>query len=97
MVQLPSDAVTMVFPSAVVAVLALTDPPPACTDTPFGPVVWLLTPPGPALTLLLTPDVLRSFILRSTTLQFLLFEPDDEDVAVPSEDAAELEELLVCA
>jgi len=96
-VQLPSDAVTMVFPSAVVVVLALTDPVPECTDTLLGPPVWLVTPPGPALTLLETPDVLRSSILRSTTLQFLLFGPDDEDVAVPSEDDAELDELLVCA
>jgi len=98
MVQLPSDAVTMVLPSAVVVVLALTDPVPECPDTPFPPVVvWLLTPPGPALTPLVTADVLRSFILRSTTLQFLLLGPDDEDVAVPSEDDAELDELLVCA
>jgi hypothetical protein len=98
MVQVPSEAVTIVLPSAVVVVLALTDPLPECTDTLLGPVVWLLTPPGPALTLLETPEVLRSFILRSTTLQFLLPEPDDEDVAVPPEDDAELDELLdVCA
>jgi len=97
-VQLPSEAVTIVFPSAVVVVLPLTEPPPECTVTPFGPLVWLVTPPGPALTLLETlPDVLRSFILRSTTLQFLLLGLDDEDVAVPSEDDAELDELLVCA
>jgi len=96
MVQLPSEAVTMVLPSAVVIVLALTDPSPACTDMPFGPVVRLVTPPGPALTLLDTPDVLRSSIRRSTTLQFLLLGPD-EDVALPPEDDAELDELLVCA
>jgi len=97
MVQLPSDAVTMVFPSEVVTVLPLTDPPPEFTVTPLGLLVVLVTPPGPALTLLLTPDVLRSFILRSTTLQFRLLAPDDADVAVPSEEAAELDELLVWA
>ena len=91
MVQLPSDEVTIVFPSAVVLVLLLTAPPPEFTVTPLGPLVDPLTPPGPAVTLLLTPEVLRSFILRSTTLQ-LLFGAELE-VAVPPDDD-ELDELL---
>jgi len=72
MVQSPFEDVTMVLPSDVVDTLLLTEPPPECTVVPPGPVVVdPVTPPGPALTLLPTPDAFRSFILPSTTLQFL--------------------------
>src|SRR5215212_1496318 len=89
----------MVLPSDVVETLLLTEPPPEWTVTPFGPVVVPLTPPGPAVTLLpMLPDVLRSFILPSTTLQ-LRFGVDDElELVAPPDEDDELEELLdVCA
>ena len=100
--QLPLESVTVVvLPSDAELVEKLPEPPEWVTVPP-GPVVVPLTCPPPAVIevdmLLLAPGADSPFF-NSTTLQFLPFDDDDDELVPEPVPALAVELLLelVCA